>query len=155
LDYYLSPAAIVKNQKFGSWSFKARFSSAWTSRYEIMALPANEFVHGAFAILQHTEDVAKVRVEGTRPDRDNRTLFMRAGKQTPTPPRHRLRNKTKIKTVVHQFAKEQDKERDKIFTILGELDQKRRAVTGSRHMIEIGSNLLIGPNGRFIRGRHR
>jgi hypothetical protein len=40
---------------------------------------------------------------------------------------------------------EQDKERDKIFTILGELDQKRHAVTGSRHMIEIGSKLLIGP----------
>jgi hypothetical protein len=48
LVYYLSPAAIVKNQKFGSRSFKTRFSSAWTSRYEIMALAAHEFVHGAF-----------------------------------------------------------------------------------------------------------
>jgi hypothetical protein len=28
LVYYLSPAAIVKNQKFGSRSFKARFSFA-------------------------------------------------------------------------------------------------------------------------------
>jgi hypothetical protein len=58
LVYYLSPAAIVKNQKFGSRSFKARFSSAWTNRYEIMALAAHEFVHGAFGIGQHTEDYA-------------------------------------------------------------------------------------------------
>jgi hypothetical protein len=58
LVYYLSPAAIVKNQKFGSRSFKARFSSAWTSRFEIMALAAHEFVHGAFGIGQHTEDYA-------------------------------------------------------------------------------------------------
>jgi hypothetical protein len=58
LVYYLSPAAIVKNQKFGSRSFKARFSSAWTNRYEIMALAAHEFVHGAFGIGQHTEDFA-------------------------------------------------------------------------------------------------
>jgi hypothetical protein len=58
LVYCLSPAAIVKNQKFGSRSFKARFSSAWTSRYEIMALAAHEFVHGAFGIGQHTEDYA-------------------------------------------------------------------------------------------------
>jgi hypothetical protein len=55
LVYYLSPAAIVKNQKFGSRSFKARFSSAWTSRYEIMAIAAHEFVHGAFGIGQHCE----------------------------------------------------------------------------------------------------
>jgi hypothetical protein len=58
LVYYLSPAAIVKNQKFGSRSFKARYSSAWTSRFEIMALAAHEFVHGAFGISQHTEDFA-------------------------------------------------------------------------------------------------
>ena len=58
LVYYLSPAAIVKNQRFGSRSFKARFSSAWTNRYEIMSLAAHEFVHGAFGIGQHTEDFA-------------------------------------------------------------------------------------------------
>jgi hypothetical protein len=58
LVYYLSPAAIVKNQKFGSRSFKARYSSAWTNRHEIMALAAHEFVHGAFGIGQHTEDFA-------------------------------------------------------------------------------------------------
>jgi hypothetical protein len=55
LVYYFSPAAIVKNQKFGSRSFKARFSSAWSNRYEIMALAAHEFVHGAFGIGQHCE----------------------------------------------------------------------------------------------------
>ena len=32
LVYYLSPAEIVKNQKFDSRSFKARFSSAWAGR---------------------------------------------------------------------------------------------------------------------------
>jgi Histidine kinase-, DNA gyrase B-, and HSP90-like ATPase len=58
LVYYLSPAAIVKNQKFGSRSFKARFSSAWTNRFEIMSLAAHEFVHGAFGIGQHNEDFA-------------------------------------------------------------------------------------------------
>jgi hypothetical protein len=58
LVYYLSPAAIVKNQKFGSRSFKARFSSAWTNRYEIMSLAVHEFVHGAFGLGQHTEDFA-------------------------------------------------------------------------------------------------
>ena len=58
LVYYLSPAEIVKNQKFNSRSFKARFSSAWTSRFEIMSLAAHEFVHGAFGIGQHTEDYA-------------------------------------------------------------------------------------------------
>ena len=56
--YYLSPAEIVKNQRFNSRSFKARFSSAWTSRFEIMSLAAHEFVHGAFGIGQHTEDFA-------------------------------------------------------------------------------------------------
>src|SRR5271165_7546110 len=58
LVYYLSPAEIVKNQKFNSRSFKARFSSAWTSRFEIMSLAAHEFVHGAFGIGPHTEDFA-------------------------------------------------------------------------------------------------
>ena len=58
LVYYLSPAEIVRNQKFNSRSFKARFSSAWTNRFEIMSLAAHEFVHGAFGIGQHTEDFA-------------------------------------------------------------------------------------------------
>ena len=58
LVYYLSPAEIVKNQKFGSRSFKARFSSAWTNRFEIMSLAAHEFVHGAFGISEHSEDYA-------------------------------------------------------------------------------------------------
>ena len=48
----------MKNQKFNSRSFRARFSSAWTSRFEIMSLAAHEFVHGAFGIGQHTEDFA-------------------------------------------------------------------------------------------------
>ena len=48
----------MKNQRFNSRSFKARFSSAWTSRFEIMSLAAHEFVHGAFGIGQHTEDFA-------------------------------------------------------------------------------------------------
>jgi len=46
----------VKNQKFNSRSFKARFSSAWSSRFEIMSLAAHEFVHGAFGIGPHTID---------------------------------------------------------------------------------------------------
>jgi hypothetical protein len=50
LVYYLSPAEIVKNQKYNSRSFKARFSSAWAGRYEIMSLATYEFVHGAFGI---------------------------------------------------------------------------------------------------------
>jgi hypothetical protein len=58
LVYYLSPAEIVKNSKFNSRSFKARFSSAWTNRFEIMSLAAHEFVHGAFGIGEHTEDFA-------------------------------------------------------------------------------------------------
>ncbi len=58
LVYYLSPAEIVKNQKYNSRSFKARFSSAWTGRFEIMSLAAHEFVHGAFGIGQHSEDYA-------------------------------------------------------------------------------------------------
>ncbi len=58
LVYYLSPAQIVKNQKFNSRSFKARFSSAWTNRYEIMSLAAHEFVHGALGIGSHDEDFA-------------------------------------------------------------------------------------------------
>ena len=58
LVYYLSPAEIVKNRRFNSRSFRARFSSAWTSRFEIMSLAAHEFVHGAFGIGQHTEDFA-------------------------------------------------------------------------------------------------
>ena len=65
LVYYLSPAEIVKNQKFNSRSFKARFSSAWTSRFEIMSLAAHEFVHGAFGIGQHTEDFAAKLTEVT------------------------------------------------------------------------------------------
>ena len=68
LVYYLSPAEIVKNQKFNSRSFKARFSSAWTSRFEIMSLAAHEFVHGAFGIGQHTEDLCS-EAHG-RDDRD-------------------------------------------------------------------------------------
>ena len=47
LVYYLSPAEIVKNTRFNSRSFRARFSSAWTSRFEIMSLAAHEFAHGA------------------------------------------------------------------------------------------------------------
>jgi hypothetical protein len=58
LVYYLSPAEIVRNTKFHSRSFKARFSSAWTSRFEIMSLAAHEFVHGAFGLGQHSEDYA-------------------------------------------------------------------------------------------------
>lgn len=58
LVYYLSPAAIVKNRKFGSRSFKARFSSAWTNRFEIMSLAAHEFVHGALGTGSHDEDFA-------------------------------------------------------------------------------------------------
>ena len=65
LVYYLSPAEIVKNKKFGSRSFRARFSSAWTNRYEIMSLAAHEFVHGAFGIGQHTEDYAAKLTEVT------------------------------------------------------------------------------------------
>ena len=65
LVYYLSPAEIVKNQKFNSRSFKARFSSAWSSRFEIMSLAAHEFVHGAFGIGQHTEDFAAKLTEVT------------------------------------------------------------------------------------------
>jgi hypothetical protein len=58
LVYYVSPAEIVRNQKSNSRSFKARFSSAWTNRFEIMSLAAHEFVHGAFGLGQHTEDYA-------------------------------------------------------------------------------------------------
>ena len=58
LVYYLSPAEIVKNQRYNSRSFRARFSSAWAGRFEIMSLAAHEFVHGAFGIGQHTEDYA-------------------------------------------------------------------------------------------------
>ena len=65
LVYYLSPAEIVKNQKYGSRSFKARFSSAWTNRFEIMSLAAHEFVHGAFGIGMHTEDFAGKLTEVT------------------------------------------------------------------------------------------
>jgi hypothetical protein len=65
LVYYLSPAEIVKNQKSNSRSFKARFSSAWTNRFEIMSLAAHEFVHGAFGIGQHTEDYAAKLTEVT------------------------------------------------------------------------------------------
>jgi hypothetical protein len=39
LVYYLSPAEIVKNQKYNSRSFKAQFSSAWAGRFEIMSRP--------------------------------------------------------------------------------------------------------------------
>ena len=48
-----------------SRSFKARFSSAWTSRFEIMSLAAHEFVHGAFGIGQHSEDYAAKLTEVT------------------------------------------------------------------------------------------
>ena len=65
LVYYLSPAEIVKNQKFNSRSFRAWFSSAWTSRFEIMSLAAHEFVHGAFGIGQHSEDYAAKLTEVT------------------------------------------------------------------------------------------
>jgi hypothetical protein len=58
LVYYLSPAEIVKNPRFHSRSFRARFSSAWTNRFEIMSLAAHEFVHGAFGIGEHSEDFA-------------------------------------------------------------------------------------------------
>src|SRR5271166_3851205 len=58
LVYYLSPAEIVKNQKFNSRSFKTRFSSAWAGRFEIISLAAHEFVHGAFGISEHSEDYA-------------------------------------------------------------------------------------------------
>ena len=58
LVYYLSPAEIVKNQKYGSRSFKARFSSAWAGRFEIMSLAAHEFTHAAFGLAEHSEDFA-------------------------------------------------------------------------------------------------
>ena len=58
-------AGDVKNPKFNSRSFKARFSSAWTSRFEIMSLAAHEFVHGAFGIGQHSEDYAAKLTEVT------------------------------------------------------------------------------------------
>jgi hypothetical protein len=59
LVYYLSPAVIVKQTASNSRSFKARYSSAWTSRFEIMSLAAHEFVHGAFGgMSQHNEEFA-------------------------------------------------------------------------------------------------
>jgi hypothetical protein len=65
LVYYLSPAEIVKNQKYNSRSFRCRFSSAWAGRFEIMSLAAHEFVHGAFGIGQHSEDYAAKLTEVT------------------------------------------------------------------------------------------
>ncbi len=58
LVYYLSTAEVVKQAASNSRSFRARFSSAWAARFEIMSLAAHEFVHGAFGLGQHTEDFA-------------------------------------------------------------------------------------------------
>ena len=63
--YYLSPASIVKNQRFNSRSYKARYSSAWTNRFEIISLAIHEFVHGAYNIGAHSEDFASKLTEIT------------------------------------------------------------------------------------------
>ena len=63
LVYYLSPAEIAKNEKFNSRSFRARYSSAWTSRHAIMAIAAHEFVHGAYGLSAHDESYASKLTE--------------------------------------------------------------------------------------------
>lgn len=62
--YYINPARVVcQKDKPQCRSFKARYAGAWSSRFDIIASAAHEFVHGAFGLAEHDEDYSSKLTE--------------------------------------------------------------------------------------------
>ena len=59
LVYYINPVRVVcQRDKPQCRSFKARYTGAWTNRFDIIASAIHEFVHGAYGLMEHDEDYA-------------------------------------------------------------------------------------------------
>lgn len=64
--YYLNPARLVSQQDRPQCrSFRARYTGAWSNRFEILSLAVHEFVHGAYNLHRHDEDYSSRLTEVT------------------------------------------------------------------------------------------
>lgn len=57
--YYLNPSVLVSQKdKPQCRSFRARYTGAWTDRFQILAVAVHEAVHGIYGLTAHNEEYA-------------------------------------------------------------------------------------------------